>query len=351
MAHFDYWALGAASVSVSGGGSLDGITQGDGSHLLGLGITLNNNNFELIDTKDNELYIDDNDGLQRLRGEQTFDGVTYGNNTAVEAEYQLTLVDPNTGIEYHAIAINFVNSSPSYATIEGIAFVDVFPPIGVELIVTDAREGPGDNGEPRIEVADLAVPCFTPGTLIETPEGPRAVEDLSVGDMVVTVDHGPVPLEWVGHSPVSSLRLGLSPELRPIRIAAHAFGHNHPNREMLVSPQHRILIEGWRAEILFGEPEVLIAAKHLCNDTTIVQTSDCAPTTYIHLQCAAHEVLISDGLPTESFNPGPTVVGALPDASRAELQALFPDHDLLQEAPLRAARPLVSRREARALTA
>ena len=351
MANFDFWALGEASVSVSGGGQLDGVTQGDGSHLLGLSITLNNNNWENIDLKDNELFFDDNDSGQRLRGSQTFDGQSYGNNTRVEAEYQVTLLDPNTGIEYTAIAINFNNSSPSYGTIEGIAFVDVFPPVGVALTVTDAREGPGSFGQPRIEAADLAVPCFTPGTLIETPDGERPVETLEVGDLVTTLDHGPARLTWVGHSKVSGLRMGLTPELRPIRIAAHAFGRGHPRRDMLVSPQHCILIEGWRSEILFGEPQVLIAAKHLCNDTSVRQTNECAATTYIHLQCAAHEVLISDGLLTESFNPGPSVVGALAEASRAELQALFPDHNLMQEAPLRAARPLVSRREALALSA
>ncbi|MEL6958511.1 MAG: Hint domain-containing protein [Pseudomonadota bacterium] len=351
MAKYDLWALGSASVTVSGGGQLDGVTQGDGSHLVGLQITLDNNNWENIDVKDNERFFDDNDGGQRLRGGQTFDGESYGNNTRVEAEYQIVLVDPNTGIEYRAIALNFVNSNPSYATIEGIAFVDVFPPVGVALTVVSASEGPGDFGQDRVHSDDLAVPCFTAGTLIETPLGPRLVEDLVVGDLVTTLDHGAQPLTWVGASPLTSWRIALSPHLRPIVITAHAFGLNHPKRDMRVSPQHRILIEGWRAEVLFGEPEVLIAAKHLVDGVKVRTSENLAPVTYIHLQCAQHEVLISDGLPTESFNPGPSIIGALPDAAREELRQLFPDHNLMTQAPFEMARPVVTAREARALVA
>lgn len=350
MAKFDFWALGEASVTVSGGGQLDGVTQGDGSHLLGLSITLTSNNWENIDVKGNNTNFDDNGTQQKLDGNQTFDGVSYGTNTDIEAEYQMTLRDPATGIEYQAIAVNFHNSSPAYATIEGIAFVDVFPPVGVALTVVATAEGPGDYGQPSVAAGDLAIPCFTPDTMIDTPQGPRAVQDLAVGDLVTTLDHGPQPLRWVGHSPVSSLRMALHPELCPILIKAHAFGRNHPNRDMQVSPQHRILIEGWRAEMLFGEAQVLVAAKHLINDTT-VRRAGVASTTYIHLQCDAHEVLISDGLATESFNPGPVTVASMPDDCRAELQLLFPDCDLLTRAPLPAARPLLGGRDAALLIA
>ena len=277
--------------------------------------------------------------------------MTYGNNTEIEAEYTLVLRDPITGNEYKAYAVNFNNSSPAQATIEGIAFLDVFPPVGGALTVVSTAEGPGASGQPSVTSGTLAVPCFTPDTLIQTPDGPRAVQDLVVGDLVVTLDHGPQPLRWVGHSPVSSFRMALHPQLRPIHIKAHAFGRNRPDCDMLVSPQHRILIEGWRAEMLFAEPQVLVAAKHLINDTTVRRASEIAATTYIHVQCDAHEVLISDGLATESFNPGPTSVAAMSDECRAELQLLSPDCDLLTRSPLLAARPLLDRRDASLLIA
>ncbi|WP_084863573.1 Hint domain-containing protein [Salibaculum halophilum] len=345
MAKYDFWALGETSVTVSGGGQLDGVNQGDGSHLVGLNITLNYTNFEEITLKDNDWNFDDNDSQQKLHQSQTFDGTTYGNNTKVEAEYQITLTDPNTGDAYQALALNFNNSSPAYGTVEGLVFLDMLPPEGVALKVTDAAEGPGSFGQPSIPEADI-VPCFTPGTLIETPDGPRPVETLSAGDMVLTVDNGPQRLTWAGQTHVPSLRLALHPQLRPVLIRAHALGRGRPARDMQVSPQHRILVDGWRAEMLFAEPEVLVAAAHLVNESTILRCPEVREVTYIHLQCAAHEVLISDGLPTESFNPGPVVLRQMDRAARDELQALFPDHDLLDRAPFAAARPMLRRAEA-----
>ena len=253
MAKYDFWALGETSVTVSGGGQLDGVTQGDGSHLVGLDVTLNYTNFEEITLRDNDSTFDDNDARQKLHQDQTFDGTTYGNNTQVEAEYQITLKDPNTGEEYQALALNFNNSSPAYATVEGLVFLDTLPPEGVALEVTAAAEGPGASGQPAIPEADI-VPCFTPGTLIETPDGPRPVETLSAGDMVLTLDNGPRRLTWAGRTHVPSLRLALHPQLRPVLIRAHALGRGRPARDMQVSPQHRILVDGWRAEMFSPNP-------------------------------------------------------------------------------------------------
>lgn len=351
MADFNFWALGESSVSLSGGGILDGVTQGDGSHLQGLMLTIDSFNYEQIFYTDNDSRADDNDRSQRLDGAQTFDGVSYGNNTRIEFEYQFTLYDAATDTEYTALALNFRTTSPSYGTIEGLVFVGEAPPVGVPLEITSTAEGPGSSGQAPVQVADIAPPCFTPGTLIATPEGERPVENLKVGDLVSTLDRGAQPVFWVGHSRISAWALAQRPELRPIIIEAHAFGPNQPCRQMRVSPQHRILIEGWRAEILFGERQVLVAAKHLINHKTVRQSDALDGTTYIHVQCCYHEVLISDGLRTESFNPGPGVARGLPDAAFEELQALFPDHDLLQQAPLTAARPMLRRREAALLVA
>ncbi len=119
MANYSFWALGESHVTVSGGGQLDGVTQGDGSHLVGRTITLTDNAWEEIDVRDrgSDRNFDDNDGNQRLRGSQTFDGVTYSNNTRIEAEYEFVLLDPSTGQTYRVLSVNFNNSSPSYGTI------------------------------------------------------------------------------------------------------------------------------------------------------------------------------------------------------------------------------------------
>lgn len=356
MANYDFFALGETSVTISGGGQLDGVTQGDGSHLVGRTITLNSTNFEELSVRDgggaSDRFFDDNDRDQRLRGTQDFDGVRYSNNSVIEAEYIITMRDPTTGIEYEAVAVNVNNSSPSFATVEGLAFIDVIPPAGVPLTVIRATEGPGFQGIPSLEAGDIAAPaCFTPGTLILTPQGERPVETLRVGDLVTTVDNGDQPLRWIGSSHVGTFRMALNPAFRPVRIRAHALGHNQPARDMLVSAQHRVLLEGWQAELLYGDVHVLAAAKHLVDDNKVMRAWDMAEVTYLHLQFDNHELVYSDGLRTESFNPGPQSIGAIPDAARAELQALFPDRDLSLEVPNSAARAMINRREARALRA
>ena len=352
MARYSVWALGESNLSISGGGQLDGVTQGDGSHLVGLTITIDTTNFEELEVRDpgSDTNFDDNDSNQRLRGSQDFDGVTFSNNTRIEAEYIITLRDPNTGIEYEAVAINLNNSSPSYATVEGLAFVDTIPPAGVALEVIGATEGPGGFGVPSLPASDIAVPpCFTPGTRIVTPMGARRVETLAVGDRVQTLDNGAQAILWIGRVDIGRDQMLLNPDLRPVRIARNAFGPGRPRRDMLVSPQHRVLVEGWRAELLFGEAQVLVAAKHLVDGGQVTLARDVDEVCYLHIQFAQHEILLSDGLPTESFNPGPVVMGAIPMAARAELQALFPGVDLDHATPLDAARPLISAREALAL--
>lgn len=348
MANYSIWALGESHISVSGGGQLDGVTQGDGSHLMGLSITLNSNSWEELDFRDRgDTNFDDNDGDQRLRGGQTFDGNSYGNNTVVEAEYELVLQDPATGLTYRVLSVNFNNSSPSYGTIEGLAFVGEFPPIGVALTVISTSEGPSGGG--AVDEDEIAAPpCFTPGTYVQMKRGKKRVEEVEVGDLVRTLDNGVQTVRWVGRVDVPKALLRRKPEYRPIRIRKGAFGGNVPNRDMLVSPQHRILLCGWRAELFCGETQVLAAAVHLVDDKSIFVAHDVQDISYVHLQFDRHEIVVSDGLPSESFNPGHLSVGAFSQASQAELLSLFPDLEA-RSGPADAARPLAYRREVQAM--
>ncbi|TCL09144.1 Hint domain-containing protein [Shimia isoporae] len=350
MANYSFWALGESHVSVSGGEQLDGVTQGDGSHLVGETITLNASAWEQIHVSDggSDSNFDDNDGNQRLDGTQTFDGVSYSNNTRIEAEYEFVLQDPNTGLTYRVLSVNFRNSSPAYGTIEGLAFVDEFPPVGVALNVISAQEGP--SGGSAVEQSTIAAPpCFTPGTRIRMKRGEKPVEEIQVGDEVMTLDRGPQTVRWVGHVSVSEDVLRTRPEYRPILIRKGALGVMMPERDMMVSPQHRILLGGWRAELICGEPQVLAAAAHLVDGEGVRVAEGLRAVTYIHLQLDQHEILLSDGVPSESLNPGEVAMSSLPDESKAELRALFPE---LEAGPERApARPLAYRREVEAILA
>ncbi len=107
--------------------------------------------------------------------------------------------------------------------------------------------------------------CFTAGTLIATERGQVRIETLSIDDRVMTADHGLQPIRWIESSSLTPGRLKDNPPMRPVRIAAGSLGGGAPTRDLVVSQQHRILIRGPRVEMLFGAPEVLVAAKHLCS--------------------------------------------------------------------------------------
>ncbi len=350
MADYSVWILEESNITVSGGVTLDGITQGDGSHLDGETITLETNDWLEIEITDggSDDDFDDNDGNQRLDGAQTIDGVTYADGTRVEAEYFIELED-GEGNVYQAIAFNVRNSSPAYATVEGLAFVGPpqdWPPVGEPLLVTLSLEGPGSSGQPSIPAEDLVIPCFTPGTLITTPEGQRAVEDLSTGDLILTLDNGFRPIVWINNVSLDAGQLWRDPSMRPIRVLAHAFGPDQPNRDMLLSPQHRVLLRGWRTELLFGVSEGLAAVRHLVNDHSVRRAKDVDNVTYIHFMFDRHEVVCADGLWAESFLPGPLAVSSLEEGPRQELLKLFPELGIEKTPDVTSARPILKRWEA-----
>lgn len=170
---------------------------------------------------------------------------------------------------------------------------------------------------------ERVVPCFTPGTAIATPRGERMVETLVIGDRVVTRDNGLQRITWVGERRLDLDELKASPELRPIAIKAGALGNNQPERDMLVSPSHRMLIVSELAQLYFGQSEVLVAAKHLIA-LHGVEVSNRPYVTYIHFMCENHEIVLSDGTWSESFQPADHTLKGFDQAQRDELFILFP---------------------------
>lgn len=175
------------------------------------------------------------------------------------------------------------------------------------------------------EIENLIIVCFTAGTRIMTDRGPVAVETLAPGDLVVTRDRGLQPLRWVGMRTLSYAELQSRPNLQPVRIGKGAFAGSGPERTMLVSPQHRLLIEGARAEMYFGESEVLVPAKHLTGLAEVTRALPAEGVTYVHILFDRHEIVQSDGIWTESFQPAERTLNALEAAARAEVLELFPE--------------------------
>ncbi|HSF62912.1 MAG TPA: Hint domain-containing protein [Paracoccaceae bacterium] len=201
----------------------------------------------------------------------------------------------------------------------------------------------GGNGLSDVGMVTLnQVPCFVAGTRILTPGGEVAVEDLRPGDMVVTLDEGARPLRWVGSRTVAA-----EGAFAPIRIRAGTFG---AHRDLRVSPQHRVLVRDVLADLMFGEPEVLVAAKDLVNGRSVRREAG-GTVTYVHLLFDRHQVVMAEGLATESFLPGPAVARALAPETLREILVLFPELDPETGAGYGpAARRMLRAHEAAALT-
>jgi len=153
--------------------------------------------------------------------------------------------------------------------------------------------------------------------MIATPQGERAIETLAVGDKVMTRDHGMQPIRWIGRRAVKG-----HDRFAPILITPGVVTGLH--QPLLVSPQHRMLFTGYRAELLFGETEVLVAAKHLVDGQSVTQTER-DEVIYIHMLFDTHEVIYANGAATESFHPGQEGIAGVDDAAREELFAIFPE--------------------------
>lgn len=196
---------------------------------------------------------------------------------------------------------------------------------------------------------DQLIPCFTPGTAIATPKGEVLAEDLRIGDRIVTRDNGLQPITWIGKKRIDYKQLNALPTVRPILIKEGAIGGGLPERDMLVSPSHRMLIVSEFAQLYFDRAEVLVAAKHMLNMDG-VEISNQPYITYLPIMCENHEIILSDGTWSESFQPGDFTLKGFDSAQREELFLLFPELETPEGvAAYSAARRSLSRRESKML--
>lgn len=170
---------------------------------------------------------------------------------------------------------------------------------------------------PRIEHV-----CFAAGTRIATPTGDRRVETLAVGDLVLTADAGPQPIRWVGMALVD---LRDAPQMRPVRIRANALGPRQPLFDLTVSPQHRVMVRSAIARRLFGADEGLVAARQLLALDGVEAANDLDRVLYVHFLFDRHQIIFSNGAPTESLLTGPEALTSVGEIAGAEVLPLFPD--------------------------
>lgn len=187
----------------------------------------------------------------------------------------------------------------------------------------------GDRRQPH-------TPCFVAGSRLATPRGPVPIEALCVGDLVLTRDNGFRPIRWIGGRAFGREALAAYPELHPVRIRRGAFGADVPSADLVVSPQHRILLSGGAAAGHDPEPEILAAAIDLVT-LGLAVVEEVATVTYYHVMFDIHEIVWANGCWSESFLPEAAALDGLHDAQLREILTIFPE--LATQAGQRAYRP------------
>ncbi len=159
---------------------------------------------------------------------------------------------------------------------------------GIDSIIFGAAIGAGAFGIVNGNTVQ-AVACFAEGTQIDTEDGWVAVEDLGVGDQVMLADGEREPIVWIGQRDVRCLSHPVPETVWPVRVSAGAFGENVPRRDLYLSPDHAVFVDG-----------VLVPVKFLINGSSIVQVQR-DRVRYFHVELAEHAVILAEGLPVESY--------------------------------------------------
>ncbi len=283
--------------------------------------------------------LDDNDAAYQgsADGDETISinggafGATAGSPYAIDVSFVDTANTP------HVETFYFFNTGGAWYFIPGPG----------SAFTVGATLGSYQNHTVGWNYADVI--CFTPGVRLVTPRGMEKVENLRIGDLVITRDNGLQAIRWVGRKVITGARLFAQTHLRPVRIRKDAFGPGLPCRDMMVSPQHRMLVSSPETVLHFDAKEVLVPAKSLVNGHSVVIEQQCERTEYIHILFDNHEIVTAEGLPTESFHPGAMGLDAIKEASRDELFEIFPELRINPKSFGPSARKILRHNQAQAL--
>lgn len=277
------------------------------------------------------------------------DGAIEGNDTASPETITYDLGSGLVTTQYDAVfnvdvTVDFLTDGvPDYSGVGGIVQTetgDVF------MVMIDDDAGLGANDLDDYPISSITinsissfgtsqdasasdgqsfVPCFAAGTLIRTARGELPVERLRAGDRVETLDNGLQEVVWTGRNRLSAAFLARQPHLCPVRIAAGALGEGYPERDLILSPQHRLLLTSPVAARMFGEREVLVPCLRAAGLPGITQVRPSLGVHYYHFLCADHQIVRAHGAPCESLYLGRQSLEGLTPGSRRSIAALLPD--------------------------
>ncbi len=304
--------------------------------------------------QDNDDRLYGGDGNDTLYGEDVQDSLYggFGNDTFIIDKDgnigTITVVggeDPDNG-DFDVLDLKTGLLNGDYAS------VTILPGANSEAGLAELRDIHGNIiGRVNFSEIEKVIVCFTPDTVIATPKGERMIGDLRAGDKVFTRDNGIQEIRWIGQRDLSAADLAQTPAWEPVLVQAGSLGNGLPERDLLLSPQHRLLLTGQRAALYFDETEVFAAAKHMTHLDGISRVTASTGVRYVHLMFDRHEVILSNGAWTESFQPGDYSLKGLGKAQRREILSLFPDLvSVTGEVEFEAARKTLKKHEAQLLS-
>jgi hypothetical protein len=283
---------------------------------------------------DTYFVVEENDGASFFNGDPTNEQVSpneriggaweqttdiNGTQTQLIWDYTFEVSDGTNTWRIGVIDVDLDNDNQLEAGAENgyfLVFPDGMPPPDTDLTVGGIVEN--SNATPHLGLGATVV-CFASGTLIETENGPRPVEDLEAGDMVLTKAGEYQPLKWAGATEVPAVG-----DLAPIVISAGTLGNS---KDLIVSPQHAVLLDDWRAEMFFGAPEVLVRAVDLLNHDGVYRKPG-GLITYCHILFDRHQLVQAAGVWSESLYPGDMTLKTVHPVARDQIKTLFPNPTL-----------------------
>jgi hypothetical protein len=306
---------GAGGDNIDGGGGGDVILGGAGDDTIMMGdgdtVTGGDGGDIFIYTGGSVTITDFTTG----EGENT-DAIALGDyySTTSLAQINATISDP--ALQYKT-PLQLMKADAADGLLDGTIDGTNYAAFTGALDITLKNDGETVNAN-LLTTTRTGVICFARGTLIATQRGAVPIQDIRAGDKVQTMDNGYQPVRWIGSRTVCA-----QGDLAPIHIRQGVFG---ATADLLLSPNHRIWFRHPRAELLLGEEEILIAAKHLL-DGRFVTRQEGTTVEYFHMLFDNHQIVFAEGLASESLHPGAECWNAMTAAARSEILTIFPELD------------------------
>ncbi|WBU56099.1 Hint domain-containing protein [Paracoccus sediminicola] len=320
-----------------GDGDQDGFNENETVPSFKPGVVFDETSMKLVEITQNDTVLDDdplrleeNDDWDHpttpVRGDSyTYDaGDGAGEVTSyVDSVFQWEVTIISASGDVYKPTLSFVQLEDGSIFTNSSEYFDDWAIQSIRLDAPGRRDFYGSDVGRSID--NLEIVCYARGTMIASGGSDAPVETLKIGDLVDTVDRGPAPILWIGRRRLEAIELARHPHLRPIRIRAGALGPDLPVQDLLVSPQHRILVRGAIPTRMFGQQEVLVAAKQLLALDGVEICDDSDGVEYFHLLLADHQLVLANGAPAETLFTGVAALEAMTEEQTRELTDLFPE--------------------------